>query len=559
MKKKLLLILSMVALLCCIFALTVSAEVTTYDDAPAKEKLTVSTNDVVVFDDGFTCPSAYIFKDTDTVSNGDHTGKNGVKNNLDFSYINGKTENSYDVTRIRELDIPEGMVTLGGYGFTRLEIKRISIPKTVTSIGGCCFEKCTALEQCVFEHTEDSDLTSLPAWIFQGCTSLTAFCFPECIEEINSEYEFSGCTSLTAVYLPKNLTAYKTSGNDQKSVFWGCENMYFVNERFTYDNIPQKPAIYYFPSNLATMTGELFKKCENLNETLVFPAGVTSVPNGWAFSTDASTVENVVFLGDMTTLNTSSWKLADGGKIIFANANDVDSSSLSTLSGGHTKIYCASETDLSKHVVKRTETTAATCDTNKYTKSYCFCGKLISEGEEEGTMLGHSHTIFVDLVYESYSEAGYYSYKCERCDDVNNDEAAPALFICLGYSAQSYGNGGILVGFGVNNKAISEYADITGDEFKFGMFAGRDTKLGENDAVNANGEALTGIASVDYTERDFDIVEFKVVGFVTDEHKDANLALGIYVIDGEAVSYVQASKPNEGEKYSYVSYNSLIG
>ena len=166
----------------------------------------------------------------------------------------------------------------------------------------------------------------------------------------------------------------------------------------------------------------------------------------------------------------------------------------------------------------------------------------------------------VDVEYEKgFMANGKMTVTCknEGCEH-NVIAEAPALFVCLGYSAQSYGNGGILVGFGVNNKAISEYADITGDEFKFGMFAGRDVKLGENDAVNVNGEALTGIASVDYTARGFDIVEFKVVGFVTDEHKDANLALGIYVIDGETVSYVQASKPNEGEKYSFVSYNDIV-
>ncbi|MBO4982967.1 MAG: leucine-rich repeat domain-containing protein [Clostridia bacterium] len=565
MKKRIFLMTVMVAVLVYIFVISASAEVVTYDDAPAKDKLTASTDDVVVFDDGFTCPSAYIFKDTDTVAGGDHTGKNGLQYSVDFTYINKKTGETYDISRIVEIDIPEGIKTLNGYAFTRLTIKRVSIPKTVTGIGGCCFEKCSSLEQCVFEHTKDSELQSLPAWIFQGCTSLTAFCFPECITKISAEYEFSGCTNLTAVYLPKNLTAYNTSGNDGKSVFWNCEKMYFVNEPFTYDNIPQKPSIYYMPSGLTSVSGELFKQCKNLNETIVFPVGVTTLTNGWAFKADSSTVKNVVFLGDMTALNTSSWKLADGAKIIFANANDTDSSSLSSLSGSHTKIYCASETDLSKHVAEKTLTVDATCDTNKATNTYCFCGKIIAAQEEDGTMLGHEYDVekgatLISMEYVSYDKAGKKIIACAKCSKHSENEI-PALFICQGYSSSKTGVDGIAVGFTVNNVAIAEYEEITGKTLRYGVFAVSQSKLGSNDVFDKDGKAVNGVINAEITSHGFAAFELKVVGF-TDEYKDTKLAMGAYVAitDGEATeySYMQGEAPADGDNYHYVSYNEVI-
>ena len=561
MKKKIFLALSVIAVFACIFAISVSAAVTTYDDAPAKEKLTVSTDDVVVFDDGFTCPSAYIFKDTDTVSAGDHTGKNGLQKDVDFSYINEKTGKSYDVSKIVELDIPEGMKTLNGYGFTRLTIKRISIPKTVTTIGGCCFEKCASLEECVFEHTEDSELSSLPAWIFQGCTSLKAFSFPECITAINSEYEFSGCTSLTAVYLPSGLTTYTTSGNDQKSVFWNCTKMYFVNEPFTYDNIPEKPSVYYLPSGLTTMSGELFKKCKNLNETIVFPAGVTQITNSWAFETGStSTVKNVVFLGDMIKLNTSNWKLADGAKIIFANANDTGSSSLESLSGGHTKIYCASETDISKHVVEKTVSTEATCEENKATTSYCFCGKVIEAKEVEGTKLGHSHTIFIDLVYADFSKAGYYSYECERCGNINNDKTADALLVNKGYSAAEYAEGGMSIGFKVNEAAVAAYEEIKGETVSYGVFAVLADTIGDNDIFDESGNALAGVIAADITDTGYSLISLKMFG-ISEDQKDIDLAMGAYVktVKGETTkyAYLQEGQLSENGKYVFASYNDV--
>lgn len=564
MKKRIFLITAMVAMLVCIFAISASAEIVTYDDAPTKEKITVSTDDVVVFDDGFTCPSAYIFKDTDTVSAGDHTGKDGLRNNVDFSYINGKTNKSYDVTKIVELDVPEGIKTLENYGFTRLTIKRISVPKSVTSIGGCCFEKCKSLEECVFEHTEDSELASFPSWIFQECISLKAFCFPECITAINAEYEFSGCTNLTAVYLPKNLTAYNTPGNDQKSAFWNCGKMYFVNEPFTYDNVPQKPAIYYMPSGLTSVSGELFKKCAGLNETLVFPVGITSLTNSYAF-TGATGVKNVVFLGDMTALNTSNWNLASGSKIVFANANDTGSSSLTTLSGGHTKVYCASENDTSKHLAEKTVTTEATCEANEATKTYCFCGKLIVAQENEGTMLGHEYDLekgatLISVTYASYNENGVKEVSCARCSK-NGESELPALFTVLGYSSYEVGLGGIVSGFVINQEAIEEYEELTGKTLKYGAFAVSSERLGENEIFNQDGTVAQGVIKNDITERDFGIFELRITG-IEDEHKDAKLCLGAYVAvtDGDTTDYSYMQDETSGEvvgNYYAVSFNDL--
>ena len=41
---------------------------------------------------------------------------------------------------------------------------------------------------------------------------------------------------------------------------------------------------------------------------------------------------------------------------------------------------------------------------------------------------------------------------------------APAIFICLGYSAPENGNGGVAIGFKVNTEALSDYKTITGKE-----------------------------------------------------------------------------------------------
>ena len=104
MKKKLFLIFCLVAAICVALAISVGAktittidgtevEVTIYDDAPVKSTFVNSTNDYVIFDDGFACPSSYIFKDQASIPNGGWQNPSLPKV-LDFEYIKGKTGKS---------------------------------------------------------------------------------------------------------------------------------------------------------------------------------------------------------------------------------------------------------------------------------------------------------------------------------------------------------------------------------------------------------------------------------------------------------------------------------
>ena len=94
------------------------------------------------------------------------------------------------------------------------------------------------------------------------------------------------------------------------------------------------------------------------------------------------------------------------------------------------------------------------------------------------------------------------------------------------------------------------------------MFAVLQSKLGDGEIFDKDGNKGTGVVNADLTSRRFDIFEFKIVGF-TDTQKDIKLAMGAYVAvtDGETTeySYMQAGEPNENEKYCFVSYNDIVG
>ena len=96
--KKLLLALTMIFVLSCLFVVSARAAVTTYDDAPVRTNITVSTDDLIVFDDGFTCPTGYVFKDQSTVS--DSHSSTTLPWALDFTYVNSKTGKEYNFENI---------------------------------------------------------------------------------------------------------------------------------------------------------------------------------------------------------------------------------------------------------------------------------------------------------------------------------------------------------------------------------------------------------------------------------------------------------------------------
>lgn len=145
-------------------------------------------------------------------------------------------------------------------------IKYLSLPPTITSIGGGAFYGCTSL---VFVDFNDNlNAISMASWgVFRNCTSLKAVCLPDNVKTIGDQ-AFTGCSALTAVYLPANVELIK--GNKSAwdgPAFGNSPYMYLVNEKFDVrdenENFytestfvpPPRPDVYYFPSTLKAITG----------------------------------------------------------------------------------------------------------------------------------------------------------------------------------------------------------------------------------------------------------------------------------------------------------------
>ena len=138
------------------------------------------------------------------------------------------------------------------------------------------------------------------------------------------------------------------------------------------------------------------------------------------------------------------------------------------------------------------------------------------------------------------------------------------LFTCLGYSApETNTQVGFSLNFRVNNEAIKEYMEITGKTVTYGLFAITKDALGDKDIIAANGEIADGAVVAEIPFDSFVFIKIKMAGFDTAELKASLFAIGTYVAvqDGESkeYSYLQATNPEEGAKYSFVSYNYIVG
>ena len=589
MKKKILFVLAIAFVLCCIFVISASAQVTIYDDAPVRVNYQALNEDIVVFDDGFSCPTSYVFKDKSTVANGSW-GNPTIAGCFDFTYINEKTGKTYEFANIVELDLPQGITSIGTYFAHRVTtIKKVSFPNTLTSLGGSTFEACTSIEECVFEHDENSGLTSLPNYIFSGATSLKAFSMPDCVTTLTGEgNHFANSTSLGAVYLSKNLTTIVGSRTD-RAVFDGCRKLYFVNEPFSYDNIPEKQAVYYFPSQLGNLPKQcMFRYCSSLNEVLVFGENMLSLDHMYALQ--GTGTKSVVFLGAVESISISNWTnisvyLVNDSADIANVDSDVeranytvavkmvylckkDKAYLPVKVDGATTVNLVEQDGSVTHLAEKIMNVPASCGVDAGVATYCYCGYEISKNAVPGTALVHDYDYInnaeaklVSVVYSNYAQQGIKTVTCANCKKDGQEKAAP-LFDSLGYSApEDEDRGGIVIGYMINYDAIAEYEKATGKAVSFGVYAIAQEKLGENDIFDENGNLAEGAISAEVTKNAYVSFEFKIVGF-DDDTKDKLLAIGAYVaLTKDKVteySYLQLGTPAEGAKYAFTSYTEYL-
>ncbi len=485
MKKKILLILTMVALLVCVFVISVSAA----------ECI-----------DGI----YYTFNGTEATVSSDNQGSCELETVVIPEKVRvGETE--YTVTAI----VGKAFGSQNKNGGNS-NVKSVTVPSTVTSIGEYAFGNCPNLTE--------------------------AYCKSE---KIGSRM-FIDCAALNTVTLENTV---EIGGN-------------------AFNRAPLTSVV--IPSTVTTVGDYAFKGCASLTKVVI----LGSIMGPYMFD-GCSSLNTLVLTDEIETFGDKCFGTKTYGAFTtYYTGSDYDRvKELGSYTSRFSKAGCYSYSDYAKN--NYTDTYMLIYETNLCVAAFdgnhtepaddgnCSTPVICSVCSKHTYREAKEHVTIEKLAYTSFMEEGEYCVSCtnDGCT-YGMTEKADALFVCLGYSVPEDGRDGITIGYSVNAGAIAEYTSITGNTLNYGIFAVAFSNIGDNDIVNADGSYFNKAIAAEVSSINVAAFGLRINGFETEDHKNAELTIGAYVIEtdkdsNKTVSYLQNDTPNDGDRYSYVTYNGL--
>lgn len=177
------------------------------------------------------------------------------------------------------------VTSIGEYTFLYCGLTSITIPNSVTEIGGHAFTGCSRLTSI------SSSATSIGEYAFSYCNGLTSVILQNSVTSIG-EGSFWNCSSLTSITIPNSVTAIGMAA------FAGCNNltsMVVENGNTVYDSRNNCNAI------IETETNTLINSCKNTT----IPNSVTSIGIGAFYECNGLT--SITIPNSVTSIGESSF------------------------------------------------------------------------------------------------------------------------------------------------------------------------------------------------------------------------------------------------------------
>ena len=524
MKKKILLLLALIALMACMLAIAVNAEglialdndpgldcdesMVSYFSSIADPKVISKTERAVITDGTkfYVVPTYYIVGDSITYYG---------------SYSKFNTAVGYDLitslkTNLVRVQLPSGMKqirqdTAKFENYTAL--KEIHFPLTLTIIQAQdAFNGCSNLEYISsIEH-----MTEINVACFSNCKKLSCgIVWPSAVKSIGRDM-FANCTSLTSVTISDGVTTIGTR------VFSGCTGLTEIR----------------LPNSVTDINKGAFINCTNL-VTFSFGAGFTTFVRA---NNDFETLQNTkalkyVYLPEATAFAIEA-KSGDY-KNIFTGSSNVTffftgSLENATLLRDKMKATGANEPIGNAEVVLYDPNIDYTTYAQTLGKSIIVANYSACEAFYNGE---HNVSEHYSLEYsgEEFLSTATKSKACAKCVYKVDKSELGALFVSLGYSTN--GRGSVIQGFSINSDMLSAYEEVLG-EITYGVIAAGDTR--EDKTVGADVFSFEKKVFHELSGSAYDYFQVMVNGI--DESKyDAYIFFCAYVQAGEKCYYI-----NEG-------------
>ena len=195
--------------------------------------------------------------------------------------------------------------TLGGYPVTSIgayafcdcfSLTSVTIPDCVTSIGECAFDNCTSLTSV----TIPDSMASIGEFAFSGCSSLMSVTIPEGVTSVG-DHAFNGCSLLETIQMPNSIT------NFGANVFSECFSLRSVTTPKYLGSLKMRNIFpsYEIITNVVVLDGVTkimdytFSDCRSL-VSVKLPDSVTSI--GECAFENCESLENVVIPNSVTSI-----------------------------------------------------------------------------------------------------------------------------------------------------------------------------------------------------------------------------------------------------------------
>ena len=514
MKKKILLIFSLVALLACLFAISASAA-TLLDGIYYNLSGSGETATATVTNDNVNCKLTEV----------------NIPETVTYEGV------TYTVTTIAYHAFSGSQSNWTGNNV----ITSVTIPASVTSIGDHTFRNCTALQEVVIK-AKNSNGVSLSDAVFYGCTALTSVDMSESDVSVIGQYCFSGCKNLATLLVSPEL---KTFGKESLRNCTSLTTLDVSKSKLTDIKGIWGPPLtqLVLPPTVTTIRGNGIQ--DTLLTTLVLPHGITLLEQNCIANNSKLYLMVFPVVSEDASINSNLFNGATPEVVIYPGNNEDASFTKLTGTGGPFASYTVlpfSEYDPTRtYSGKNFFYGADTCD---------VCNGLVDKSEENKCCGICSNCGAKDIfdnpehttewtVIGAYLTGYTATNTCIYCENDINSEIIDPLFTSKGYSCTVFdGVISIVQGFDINREAIARYEELADKQVSYGVVATSVNKVadGNIDVVNN----VDGVTAIDFTtadKKEFTRFEIKVAD-IAEYNQNTGLYACAYVIEDGVASFI---------------------
>ncbi|MCQ2112266.1 MAG: leucine-rich repeat domain-containing protein [Bacteroidaceae bacterium] len=228
----------------------------------------------------------------------------------------------YGCSGLISIEIPNSVTSIGTYAFQNCSsLMSLVVPGTVKEIGSGAFSGCSSLRSagpigsgCFYEFGWTDEI---PDYAFSGCDGLTRVTLPSSITSIGGG-AFSSCSGLTSIEILNSVTSIGSSA------FYGCSGLASVTIGNSVTSIGESAfdgcrniESLYWDSNVSPYC--LTQYCKNNLKTVVLGDNITSIGSR-AFS-GCSVLTSIIIPNSVTNIGDYAFNNCSGLKSIQMSAN----------------------------------------------------------------------------------------------------------------------------------------------------------------------------------------------------------------------------------------------